>query len=98
MQASSMKNMLILKSTKKSKKLEKINKKIDQIQPIKKEKDYILKEAEMLIEGYITKLENNHKQKQFANIKNNKKYKKLRTYAYISSAIIFIQALLLIVK
>lgn len=92
--------IVILKSSKKVKKLEKIDKnnKIEKIETIKKEKDYILKEAEMLVSSYISKLENNHKQIQSKTMKNTKKYLRLKRYAYLSSLIIFIQALLLIIK
>ena len=91
--------IVILKSSKKVKKLEKIEKnKMEKVESIKKEKDYFLKEAEMLISNYISKIENNNEQKECRNIKTNKKYIRLKKYAYLSSFIIFIQALLLIVK
>ena len=115
MEASNMKNMVvlknlpsnlveeaivILKSSKKVKKLEKIDKnnKINKEEPIQREKDYILKEAEMLVSNYISKLENNHEQKQYKMIKNHKQYIRLKRYAYLSSLIILIQAVLLIIK
>ncbi len=92
--------IIILKSSKKVKKLEKIDKskKSDQTSPVKKEKDYILKEAEMLVSGYLSKFESNQEQKLAKTQKNSKKYKRLKRYAYLSSFIIFIQALLLIAK
>lgn len=92
--------IVILKSSKKVKKLEKIDKnsKLNQTEPVKKEKDYILKEAEMLVSGYISKLENNHDQKQDKTVKNHKKYIRLKRYAYLSSMVILIQAVLLILK
>ncbi len=115
METSNMKNMLILKnlpsnlveeaivilkSSKKVKKLEKIDKKnnIEKMETGKKEKDYILKEAEMLISNYISKLENNSKEKDIKKMKNNHKYIRLKKYAYLSSFIIIIQAILLILK
>lgn len=113
MEASKMKNMVvlknlpsnlveeaivILKSGKKVRKLEKIEKKgkAPQKEPIRKEKDYILKEAEMLISNYIAKLENNQEQKQMKKIQQSKKYVRLKRYAYVSSAIIVIETLLVI--
>lgn len=92
--------IVILKSSKKVKKLEKIDKnsKLNHTEPVKKEKDYILKEAEMLVSGYISKLENNHDQKQDKTVKNHKKYIRLKRYAYLSSMVILIQAVLLILK
>ena len=52
----------------------------------------------MLVSSYISKLENNHEQKQYKMIKNHKKYIRLKRYAYLSSIIILIQAMLLIIK
>ena len=92
--------IVILKSSKKVKKLEKIDKnnKIDQTECVKREKDYVLKEAEMLVSSYISKLENDSEQKQYKTVKNHKKYIKLKRYAYVSSIIILIQAVMLIIK
>lgn len=115
MEASKMKNMVvlknlpsnlveeaivILKSSKKVKKLEKIDKKNkpEKSGKAKKDKDYILKEAEMLISSYISKIEDNNKQKQHKIKENNKRYVRLKRYAYLSSIIIIIQAILLITK
>ncbi len=92
--------IVILKSSKKVKKLQKIekNSKLQKKAPVKKEKDYILKEAEMLISSYISKLENNHEQKQKRAIENYKKYKRLKNYAYLATSIMIIQAMLLVIK
>lgn len=86
--------IIILKSNKKAKELEKIEKKRQKEKPanIKKGKDYIVKEAEMLVSSYIEKIENNSKQK------NNKKVKSNKKYVYISSIIIIIEAIMLIIK
>ncbi len=91
---------IILKSSKKAKKLEKIEKrkKTEKVESNKKEKEYIVKEAEMLICDYILKLENDHEKKQEKKIKNNRKYIRLKNYAYIATVIIVIQAMLLIIK
>ncbi len=95
--------IVILKSSKKVKKLEKIekkekNKQLDKRQTGKQEKDYVLKEAEMLVSSYISKLENKQEQKQYVTIKNSKKYIRLKKYAFLSSLVIVIQTILLIVK
>ena len=93
--------IVILKSSKKVKKLEKIkekNKQLDKRQTVKQEKDYVLKEAEMLVSSYISKLENKQEQKQYVTIKNSKKYIRLKKYAFLSSLVIVIQAIFLIVK
>lgn len=115
MEASKMKNMVvlknlpsnlveeaivILKSGKKVKKLEKIekNKRAESNGTIeRKDQDYVLKEAEMLVANYITSLEK-QENKTIKITKTNKKYKRLKQYAYISSFIIFIQALMLLAK
>ncbi len=92
--------IIVLKSSKKVKKLEKIEKKsnVEKNDTNKKGKDYVLKEAEMLVSSYISKLENNHEEKQCKMIKNNRKYVRLKNYAYLASIIIVIQAMLLIIK
>ena len=115
MEASTMKNMVILKnlpsnlveeaivvlkSNKTAKKLEKIekNKKIEKNQTVKQDKDYILKEAEMLVANYISKIENDNQQKTIKTIKTSKKYLRLKKYAYISTIIMIIQTLVLIIR
>lgn len=92
--------IVILKSNKKVKKLEKIDKKNTPAKEeiVKKEEDYILKEAEMLVSSYISKLEDSHEQKQYKTIKNNKKYVRLKRYAYLSSIMIIIEAMMLLLK
>lgn len=92
--------IVILKSNKKAKKLEKIDKKNKNEKSIetRKGKDYILKEAEMLVSSYISKLENNEKQKQYKINQSNKKYIKLKKYAIFSSMIIILQTIALIIK
>lgn len=88
--------IVVLKSTKKVRNLEKVdkNKIIENDKEIKKDKDYVLKEAEMLVSNYVSKLENQNKNKR-KDIQISIKYKRLKKYAYISSFIIFLQALLL---
>ena len=67
--------IIVLKANKKTKKLQKIeNKKILENQENKKDKEYILKEAEMIVNNYISKIEN----KENGNLWRikNEKYKK----------------------
>ena len=89
--------IVILKSSKKVKKLEKIEKnaKVTKSENVRKEKDYILKEAEMLISSYISKLED--KQQKAKKVQDNKNYIRLKKYAYLSTFIIIIQTLLLVI-
>ena len=92
--------IVILKSGKKVKKLEKIEKanQNNKEEVTKKEKDYILKEAEMLVSNYISKIEKNNEERTVKTIKNSKKYIRLKKYAYLSSFVIIIQAILLIIN
>lgn len=89
--------IIVLKTNKKVKKLQKIekNKNKTENDNDKKDKEYILKEAEMLVNNYISKLENNEKKNIF-NKEANKKYDKLKKYAIGITALSIIQAIMLI--
>ena len=116
MEASNMKNMvvlknlpsnivdeaiIILKNGKKVKKLEKIDNSKNKSRKEKntKEKDYILKEAEMLVNGYVSKIENKeNKNKQNKNKQNKDlklKYKKLKKYSIIITLTCILETILL---
>ena len=94
--------IVILKSNKKVKNLEKIDKiqknEIEIKKSNNKKNDYIFKEAELIVSSYVSKLENKEKEKKQQNIKMNKKYNRIRNYAFLSSLIIIIQIILLIIK
>lgn len=92
--------IVILKSNKKVKKLEKIEKAkvTENISVDKKENEYIVKEAEMLVSNYISSLEEKKEQRNLNNQKVSKKYKKLKVYAYISSLLIVIESIFLIIR
>ena len=92
--------IVILKTNKKIKQVEKIekDKKIDKEKLSNNEKDYIVKEAEMLVSNYISKLEERKKLKNINNKKNNKKYLRIRNYAFIASLIIFVESIILLIK
>lgn len=92
--------IVILKNGTKIRKLEKIenNRRYELKENENKDKDYILKEAQMLVSDYISSLENKKENKIVFNNKVNKKYKKLKKYAYISTFIIFVQALMLLAR
>ena len=95
--------IIILKTNKNAKKLEKIDKlekkeiKNQKINEQKKDNKYILREAEMLVSSYIAKLENRNN-KKLKSKENTRKYNRLKNYAYISSIIIFLQAMILLIK
>lgn len=89
---------VVLKSTKKAKKLQKIEKDKKEISiEDRKKEGYVIREAEMLVSDYIEKVEEQD-EKIIFNIKKNKDYKRLKKYAYISSLVIVLQILLLIIK
>ena len=91
--------IVVLKSNKKVKKLEKIEKKVKKNKSeTSKKEDYILKEAEMIVSTYISKLENDNRERTIKTIKNSKKYTRLKRYAYLTSIIMIVQTLLLILK
>ena len=91
--------IIVLKSNTKVKKTEKIEKKKnkDNFETRKKEKDYIIKEAEMLVSNYISTLEQKKKERNVNSKKLNQKYIKARNYAYIASFIIFIESLIIFI-
>ena len=115
MEASKLKNMIILKnlpsnlveeaivilkSTAKVRDLQKVenNKKGKKEIIERKGNDYVLKEAEMIVSKYITQIEEEKNKKETNKKQGNKKYKRLKNYAYLSSFIVFLQALMLLSK
>ena len=89
--------IIVLKSNKKIKKLEMIEKnRGTSLEKTKKDKEYILKEAEMIVNEYMSKIENKDK-KEIFNKEAKIKYKKLRKYAIVTTVICAIQTILIIV-
>lgn len=93
--------IIILKENKKIKRLEKIEKNKNSMQKEQKEntkeKDYILKEAEMLVNNYISKVENKDSKDIFnKNIKQ--KYNKIKKYSYFITGFAILEALILIIR
>ena len=112
MEASNLKNMvvlknlpsnivdeaiIILKNSKKIKKLEKVenNKTTNKKEKQTTQKDYILKEAEMLVNSYVSKIENKE-DKKFADNKMQQQYKKIKKYSIITTIIGVIEFILLL--
>ena len=89
--------IVILKTNKKVKKLEKIEKSkiVEETACKKREKDYILKEAEMLVSNYISSLEGKKQERKMNNKKMEQKYKRVKKYAYVASLIILIETIML---
>lgn len=92
--------IVILKSNKKVKQVEKIEKtKLKKNSDNKnKEKDYIIKEAEMLVSNYISSIEQKKKDRNINNKKLNQKYIKVRNYAFIASLVILLEGIALLIK
>ena len=60
--------------------------------------NYILKEAEMLISNYISKMEQKNEQRKNIEKTINKKCKKMKKRIIVLSVIIFLETILLIIK
>lgn len=92
--------IVILKNGTKIKKLEKVekNKLLEYKDNERKDKEYILKEAEMLVSCYISDIEKRNDNKIIVSKKINRKYKKLKRYSYLATAVILIQAFMLLIK
>ena len=89
--------IIVLKGNQKVKKLQKIeqSKKAQGSESVKKDKEYILKEAEMLVNNYISKIENNDKKNIF-NKDAKEKYNKLKKYSIAMTIMCVLQAIIII--
>lgn len=111
MEASNLKNMvvlknlpsnivdeaiIVLKTNKKAKKLQKIEKNNQVDKEEKKDKDYILKEAEMLVNSYISRVEIKDIKKDNVSQKQKNRYEKLKKYAIATTVLCIIQAIIII--
>ena len=63
-----------------------------------KEKDYILKEAEMLVNNYIRRVEEKKKIKNEIQKKVDKKCKNLKKYVFIMSIVFVLETIFIIIK
>ncbi len=64
----------------------------------RKEKDYILKEAEMLVNNYIRRVEEKKRIKNEIQKKVDKKCKNLKKYVFIMGIILLLETIFLIIK
>lgn len=87
--------IIILKSNKKVKKLEVVdkNKQVNNQTSDKKTKEYIIREAEMLVNSYIGKIENT-KVRDIKNKVLKEKYDRLKRYSFVSTIILFISLII----
>lgn len=92
--------IVILKNGAKVKQVEKIENatKIECRENESRDKDYILKEAEMIVSNYISDLEAKKENRTMFNNKINKKYNKMKKYVCITTFVIFIQTLIILVR
>ena len=111
MEASNLKNMvvlknlpsnivdeaiIVLKTNKKAKKLQKIEKNNQVDKEEKKDKDDVLKEAEMLVNSYISKVEIKDIKKENVSQKQKNRYEKLKKYSIATTVLCIIQAIIII--
>lgn len=89
--------IIVLKTNKKIKQVEK-EKMTENKDTKTREDDYILKEAEMLVNTYISKLEDKKKTREITNKKEKQKYNRIKNYAYISSFVILIESIILFIR
>lgn len=87
--------IVILKPNKKIKKLEPAEKNKSILTDNKQvhSKEYILKEAEMLVSNYITKMEK-EKIKNTSNKVLKEKYNRLKKYSFLSTILLFVSLIL----
>ena len=90
--------IIVLKTSKKIKKVQKIEQKrnTSNNKNVKKDKDYILKEAEMLVNNYISKVEKKDNKNFFNNKKMKTKYEKLKRYSIAMTIMCVLQAIVII--
>lgn len=88
--------IIVLKTNKKVKKLQKVERKrIQSNENAKKDKEYILKEAELIVNNYISNIEDTNKKKIF-NKEAKEKYNKLKKYSIVITVMCILQAIVII--
>lgn len=87
--------IIIFKQSQKIKQKELVerSKQIDFAEPQNKSKEYIVKEAEMLVKDYINKIENN-KTMPKTDLTLKHKYKNLKKYSIVSTALLLISLII----
>ena len=85
---------IILKNNKKIKSLERIEKQPTNQTEKNQKGEYIVKEAEMVISNYMSKIENEKQIKSYSMKKIENKYKKMRGIAIILSLVVFINLII----
>lgn len=85
---------VILKSNKKIKSLDRLDNKNGTEKNKEKQEDYIIKEAEMVIGNFLSKIEKEKQQKSYSTRQVELKYKRLKLITVILSLIIVVNFIL----
>ena len=92
--------VIVLKNKKTVKEIEKIEKdnRGNKNKKIRKNNSYAIKEAELVINDYMTKMEEKRKNKNLTQKNINKKIKKLKIYSIVTSIVITMETIFLIIN
>ena len=85
---------IILKNNKKIKALERIDKNNSQTIEREKTENYIIKEAEMIISDYLSKVEKEKQMKSYAMRRVEEKYKRLKIVSIVLCIVVFLNVIL----
>lgn len=91
------KNKKTVKEIEKIEKIEKDNRG-NKNKKIRKNNSYAIKEAELVINDYMTKMEEKRKNKNLTQKNINKKIKKLKIYSIVTSIVITMETIFLIIN
>lgn len=92
--------VIVFKNKKTVKEIEKIEKdnRGNKNKKIRKNNSYAIKEAELVINDYMTKMEEKRKNKNLTQKNINKKIKKLKIYSIVTSIVITMETIFLIIN
>ena len=85
---------IILKNNKKIKSLERVENKKGNVVEKEKTGDYIIKEAEMVIGDYLSKIEKEKQIKTYAIKRIEEKYKRLKVVSIVLCIVVFLNVIL----
>lgn len=88
---------IILKNNKKIKSLERIEKQNTNLTEKQKTGEYIVKEAEMVIGNYLSRIEKEKQQKSYSVRQIETRYKRMKSITIILSAIVIVDVILAII-
>ena len=88
---------ILLKNNKKIKSLERIEKQNTNLTEKQKTGEYIVKEAEMVIGNYLSRIEKEKQQKSYSVRQIETRYKRMKSITIILSAIVIVDVILAII-